>query len=76
MEQDYNKATNIINPIITERSYNPYATFCPKCDSENIEVSLIFFVSTFPSWYRIHCYICNENSGSPPRSNGAGPVGI
>ena len=49
MEQDYNKATNIINPIITERSHNPYATFCPKCDSENIEVSLIFFVSTSPS---------------------------
>lgn len=37
MEQDFDKATDIIDPIITENSHSPSAAFCPDCDSEEIE---------------------------------------
>ena len=37
-EQDFEKAQEIIKPLITERSHSSSAIFCPKCDSEDIEV--------------------------------------
>lgn len=37
-EQDYEKALDLIRPIISEKKHSASTLFCPKCDSEDIEV--------------------------------------
>ena len=37
LEQDYDKALDIIKPIVTETSHNTATMFCPKCGGDDIE---------------------------------------